>query len=223
LSSEPDAWRYPDDSSADVAVIPLNGPAVEKLKAENLAVSVRDFPTDSESNQVRTGDQIISAGLLVGASGAKRNYPIFKFGYVSSEPGEKIGLQCCPTCVANKYLSQWMIAASLVPGNSGAPIYFVPSVFQLSGNIANKRALLLGVQSTAFLGSDVAGMTPVKFLVEAISKLDLVDADMTITGESYNAASVLQTLAARKKQGRVHRVFKRGVVRVLLKHDSQAL
>jgi hypothetical protein len=155
------------------------------LGTENLAVNLHDFPTELETNQVRAGDQIISAGLLVGASGVKRNYPVFKFGYVSSEPGEKIGLPCCPTCAASKYLSEWMIAASLVPGNSGSPIYFVPSVIQFSGKAANQRALLLGVQSTSFLGSDVAGMTPVKFVIDAIQKLNLVDADMTITGQPY--------------------------------------
>ena len=141
LSRSPDAWRFPDDDSADVAVLLFDGHNLEMSGVENLGVSIRDLPTDNETSQVRTGDQIISAGLLVGASGAKRNYPIFKFGYVSSIPGEKIGMQCCPTCSATKYLSHWMIAASLVPGNSGSPIYFVPSLFQINGIKTNQRVL----------------------------------------------------------------------------------
>jgi hypothetical protein len=35
------------------------------------------------------------------------------------------------------------------------------------------------------MGDDVAGMTPVKFLIEAIQNLNLKDADLTISGVSY--------------------------------------
>jgi hypothetical protein len=185
LSDEPDSWKFPDDESADVAVTRLNAAKIEALGVENQAVNIRDFPTEQEITQVKTGDQVISAGLLVGASGTKRNYPVFKFGYVSDIPGEKIAIPCCPTCAPSKYLSEWMIAASLVAGNSGAPIYFVPSVIPFGGSETNQRVLLLGVQSMTFLGSDVAGMTPAEYLINAIHKLNLDDADMTITGQPY--------------------------------------
>jgi hypothetical protein len=54
--------------------------------------------------------------------------------------------------------TEWMIAASLVGGNSGSPIFFAPSAITMSNQPA--RAILLGVQSTSFEGTDVAGMAP---------------------------------------------------------------
>lgn len=182
ISNSPAMWKYPEDDSADVAVIPLNGRLLDGLGIENQAVSIRDFPSDEELKQVKTGDQVVSAGLLVGVSGKRRNYPVFKFGYVSSIPGEKIGVPCCPTCAA-KDLSEWLIAANLVPGNSGSPIYFVPSAFLFSNNPTNRRAILLGSQSISLLGSDVAGMTPVSFLIDAIRRVGLPEADLDVLGK----------------------------------------
>jgi hypothetical protein len=115
----------------------------------------------------------MSAGLLLGVSGTKRNYPIFKFGHVSSKPLEKISMVCCPNCPA-KPQTEWMIAASLVPGNSGSPIIYIPDIFT-----PGRRPFLLGVQSSAMVGDDVAGMAPVSFLIEALQQLNLSDANFS--------------------------------------------
>jgi len=124
--------------------------------------------------------------LLLGASGEKRNYPIFKFGYVSSVPDEKITVSCCPGCIP-KLETEWLIAASLVSGNSGSPIFFVPVGFPGFG-MSNQRPFLFGVQSSSFEGYDVAGMAPVKYLVEAIRKINLADVSLPNT-DGYDQAT----------------------------------
>ncbi len=48
---------------------------------------------------------------------------------------------CCPGCQP-KLLKEWMIAASLVPGNSGSPIFYVPVGFP-GLSMSNQRAFLL--------------------------------------------------------------------------------
>jgi hypothetical protein len=167
-------WIYPDDDSVDIAFTPVNGQVFESLKADNKFL-VRQLPTTEELKTINTGAQITSAGLLLGASGEKRNYPIFKFGYVSSIPAETVPIRGCGSFI--RQASEWMIAASLVPGNSGSPIFFVPTGFP-GLQIGNQQPFLLGVQSSAFGGSDVAGMAPVQYLIDKLRELNIPDADL---------------------------------------------
>jgi hypothetical protein len=134
--------------------------------------AISDFPTPEELKIFRAGDEIVSAGLLQGASGKKRNYPMFKFGHISSIPEESADPPNCGQGPASHNLKVWFIAASLVPGNSGSPLYYVPPRFSA------KRALFLGVQSMSYLGWDVAGMTPAQYVYEIIEKMKLPDADL---------------------------------------------
>ena len=164
-------WIASDDSSVDIAYTFLNGGILQGLNVENEPLRLSELPSSSEAKGVGIGASILSAGLLENASGTKRNYPIFKFGNVSSIPDEKISVPGCGG--TTKLLTEWMVAASLVPGNSGSPIVFVPQMLQPG------RAFVLGVQSISFLGSDVAGMAPIRYLLESIRQLRLEDADLS--------------------------------------------
>jgi hypothetical protein len=46
--------------------------------------------------------------------------------------------------------------------------------------LGGTRPMLLGVQSLSFLGADVAGMTPIKFVYEILQKMNLPDPDFGI-------------------------------------------
>jgi hypothetical protein len=173
LGGDLSMWKFPSDDSVDIAVIVLNGQAFASLAVENVPLPISQLPKKSELEQIDTGADILSAGLLLGVSGTKRNYPVFKFGHVSSKPEEKINMACCPNCPAIAQ-TEWIIAASLVPGNSGSPIVYMPDVFT-----SGRRPFLLGVQSSAMLGDDVAGMAPVSFLIDAIQRVGLTDADLS--------------------------------------------
>lgn len=162
-------WMFPDDDSVDIAMVPINGQAFQSLDVANTSILVSQLPSDDELKKVDSGWQVVSAGLIAGASGTKRNYPIFKFGYISSIPEEKVPVA---SCAGSKFETVWMVAASLVPGNSGSPIIYAPPPY------AGTRAFLLGVQSSSFLGYDIAGMAPVRYLIDMLRKLGFPDADL---------------------------------------------
>jgi hypothetical protein len=171
-------WIEPQDDSVDIAYVVLDGTKVKSLDVDINPIGLNEFPKPEELKQMNSGSQIMSAGLFPGASGIMRNYPIFKFGYISSRPEEKIPFRCCPSC-NNRPLTQWMVAASLVPGNSGSPIFFVPVGF---GHVlfgGTGRASLIGVQSTSYIGWDVAGMAPIQFLIDSLRDANLTDADFS--------------------------------------------
>lgn len=170
-------WFMPNDDAADLAFILLNAGKVDALGADYNVIGLSEFPKAVELETMDTGSQILSAGLFPGASGKKRNYPIFKFGYVSSRPQEKISFKGCPNG-REIAATEWMIAASLVPGNSGSPILFVPST-TAGASAGPGRAVVIGVQSTSFIGWDVAGMAPIQFLIDSLKTSGLPDLDLS--------------------------------------------
>jgi hypothetical protein len=171
------SWTLSDDPEVDAAAIVIDGKMLDDYDVDGVHIS--DFPTPEEQKIFRTGDEIVSAGLLQGASGKKRNYPIFKFGHVSSIPEESADFPKCSQGPPPSHgLKVWFIAASLVPGNSGSPIYYVPPRFITLGANQPGRPVLLGVQSMSYIPWDVAGMTPAQYIYEIIEKMKPPDADL---------------------------------------------
>lgn len=166
-------WVVNPDSEVDAAVATLDGSVLDKYDVG--AVLMSDFPTAEEIKTFNVKDEVVSAGLLPGASGKKHNYPISKFGHLSSLPAESVDAKLCGEQAAPRSLKVWIVAASLVPGNSGSPIFFSPQM------LSSRRAVLLGVQSIALLPWDVAGMTPIQYVYEIIESMTSVmkDADLT--------------------------------------------
>jgi hypothetical protein len=185
-------WISPMDDSADIAFIMLNAGQIDAMGGDYNVITLNEFPSADELEKMDTGSQILSAGLFPGASGKKRNYPIFKFGYVSSRPQEKMNYKACPT---GREISstQWMIAASLVPGNSGSPIFFAPIGFGDITFNGGGRAVVIGVQSTSFQGWNVAGMAPIQALIDSLKTLDLPDLDLSGLGSTAPAAPAGKT------------------------------
>jgi hypothetical protein len=156
-------WVHHTDDEADAAIAPF--PIIDDIDVAEIPVAL--FPTPEETAALSIGDPVMSAGLLPGLAGNARNYPIFKFGYISNVPSESIKTHC--VAQAEFDVKVWLIAANLVPGNSGSPIFHVP----LGGSgvvIGGTRPMLLGVQSISFLGADVAGMTPIEFVYEILQQ-----------------------------------------------------
>jgi len=170
-------WAKSDDDAADAAILPVPGDIGDY---DVQAISFREFARPEEAAKLGPGSQIASNGLVPGLAGQKRNYPVFKFGKIASIPDELIPSQCGPGTPARN-LKVWVLGANLVPGNSGSPIYFDPLV--PPGGIittGEPRAMIIGLQSLSFIGADLAGMTPAKYIVELISKTLPPDADLTL-------------------------------------------
>jgi hypothetical protein len=180
-------WMEPKDDSADIAWRILDASKLKALGADYDALAISSFPRPEEISRIDTGSPILSAGLMTGASGRIRNYPIFKFGYVSSRPDEKVNATACPNGKQHAF-TNWMIAASLVPGSSGSPIFFAPLVSGAKPSGETPRAVLIGVQSSSFPGWDIAGMSPIQFLIDSLKDAHMPDFDLS-TLESGTPAS----------------------------------
>lgn len=167
-------WAHHTDNEVDAAVAPI---IINEDLFDVDSVPVELFPTEAETALQSIGDPVMSAGLLPFLPGNARNYPIFKFGQISNIPSESIETRCVLPQGPTFLVKVWLIAANLVPGNSGSPIFHVP----LGGSgvsIGGTRPMLLGVQSLSYIGSDVAGMTPIKFVYEILEQQGFKNADL---------------------------------------------
>lgn len=172
-------WIKHDDDDADVAV--LTAPtALLSGDYDVIFMRFRNFGKPEEIAKLGIGSQIASAGLVPGLQGKKRNYPVFKFGKIASIPDEMPLVPCHPGSPPRAF-RVWWLAANLVPGNSGSPIYFDP-LFPPGADISagEPRAMIIGLQSIALLGADLAGMTPASYIIDVISRAVPDDADLTL-------------------------------------------
>jgi len=171
------AWRHPVEEDADVAVVLLDAKELyEKTDADAGAIPISDFATDEEAKLRGATDPVDSVGLLPPNPEIKRNYPVWKFGYISSEPDEPVPSQCASNGVPT-FLRLWLLSINLIPGNSGSPIFYVPEGAN-GASFGDGRTSLIGLQSVSYLGADISGMTPVRYIFEAIQSLNLQDADL---------------------------------------------
>lgn len=175
LDNQQSAWLFPDDPQVDVAVTILDPHKFSDYELVGLPIS--EFAAPDELSNLYEGSEIVSAGLVPGASGKRRNYPFFKFGRISTISDEPMDVGCAPNG-RTQARKVWLLDANLIPGNSGSPIFSLPP----GGNGVSfgGRPILLGLQSTSILGADVAGMTPSNYILDVIKKLNLQDADLYV-------------------------------------------
>jgi hypothetical protein len=172
-------WLKSNDNDVDLAVLRAP-PELWSGKYDVIFLNFRNFGKPDEISKLGVGSQIASAGLVPGLEGKKRNYPVFKFGKIASIPDEMPLVPCRPDASARP-IRVWWLAANLVPGNSGSPIYFDP-LFPPGADISagEPRQMLIGLQSIALQGADLAGTTPASYLIDVISQAVPNDADLTL-------------------------------------------
>ena len=171
-------WAKHRRNDIDAAVIVFPAKDDDLLKSDISFLPMWRLPTDGELAKVSVGDDIVSAGMLVELGRTSRNYPVFKFGKVSNILEEDIHTSCERGEGVN--VNAWLIAANLVPGNSGSPVFYYPP-FGEHGDIGSPgldRLVLLGIQSSSSVPSDVAFMTPATYLSEIIEDMKLPDANL---------------------------------------------
>lgn len=160
-----------DDDKVDAAVVDFGAMKYSQNDYDFVPMELAVFASADEIAKLGIGDSIASAGLIPGRSGEKRNYPFFKFGNISSKPDEAVWANCDEKMPALRRERVWFIAANLVGGNSGSPVFYLPlgtGSMILGGNV--NRVVLVGVQSLSFAGADIAGMTPIEDVFQIIAK-----------------------------------------------------
>src|SRR5260370_21131633 len=111
------------DSQIDAVVVVLNPAKFSHEKYELSAISISDFATPEELSKLSTGDSIVSAGLVPGTQGEHRNYPVFKFGEISTILDEPFVTGCIPGRPATIPEKVWLLSINLFPGASGSAIF----------------------------------------------------------------------------------------------------
>jgi S1-C subfamily serine protease len=140
-------WLRHKDPLVDIAVLPVNGPALVSL-----GIEFYFFQDDSDvflakdfaSEGITTGDGVFVLGYPLGLRGGPRNRVIVRHGIIAR--------------VDEELLKQhyYFIDASAFPGNSGGPVLHRPEVVAIQGTKANSRSALVGVISAGMTYNDIA-------------------------------------------------------------------
>jgi hypothetical protein len=171
-------YAVPGDDQVDSAVIPLKASDFSDTLYDLAPVSLEAFATDDELGKLGTGDDILSAGLVPGAQGAKRNYPVFKFGKISDTRPEPFVTACGPGMPARPE-KVWFISMNMFPGASGSAIFYAPpGSAGLQFGAPVMRPVLIGIQSSSLFDADVAAMTSIGLAFQMIESLHLPNADL---------------------------------------------
>lgn len=171
-------WFKHHDDDVDAAVIALRLTGDDFRTLDFRALPFWRLPTDEELHTISIGDDIVSAGVLLELRDTQRNYPVFKFGKISNIPNEDIPTQCVGGVQFK--IRAWLVAANLVPGNSGSPILYYPP-FGENSDISSpglQRMVLIGIQSSSAVPSDIAFMTPANYVFDIIQSMNLRNADL---------------------------------------------
>jgi hypothetical protein len=170
-------YVVPKDDQVDAAAIPLKAADFSDPSMDLATIPLESFATDEELNQITTGDPIVSAGLVPGTQGINRNFPVFKFGFISENHAETFSTSCGPS-MPSRLEKVWFISINLFPGASGSAIFYAPPG---SGGVRFgapvMRPVLIGIQSSSIIGADVSGMTSIGLAYPMLNDLHLQNAD----------------------------------------------
>jgi len=170
-------WSKHHDDHVDAAVVALPLTENDSRTLDFRALPFWRLPTDEELQTISIGDDIVSAGVLLELRDTQKNYPVFKFGKISNIPSEDVPTGCGGVQMKVK---AWLIAANLVPGNSGSPILYYPP-FGENSDISSaglQRIVLVGIQSSSVVPSDVAFMTPANYIFDIVRSMNVRNADL---------------------------------------------
>jgi hypothetical protein len=103
---------HPDNSSIDVAVVPIRlGPKIELM-----SLPTHEF-RGALPNWIQPGTQVFFPGLFYRQSGERRNLPIVRTGAIAAMPEERLFLRTVG------YVDVYLVEARSIGGLSGSPVF----------------------------------------------------------------------------------------------------
>ena len=171
--------------SVDIAVVFLQS---DLEKATNINVPSFDvsflLPFDRiTSNYFNIGSQVFVIGYPLGITSLRNNYPLAKFGYIASTPGEEFALETVASDRINilkkvKLVGKLLVIDGLiVPGNSGGPVV-LPSVIKTRINPESKnweytkeasKNLVIGILAGGLGSSGLSYTYSSDYIIETIN------------------------------------------------------
>jgi hypothetical protein len=141
-------WAPHPDPAIDIAVLPVG---VDFLRSQGARVSFLEsdhhvlFREQAASQGLTEGDGVFALGFPMGNVGARRSFVIVRQGAIARIRDWLAG-------AANDFL----IDASIFPGNSGGPVLNRPEVTSITGTQSVNASYLIGVVSGFISYTDVA-------------------------------------------------------------------
>ena len=186
-------WTVHPKPNADVAVRMLNFPKLKTAGAELAYLSNTHHTLSldqARQSGMSEGDGVFILGFPLGMAGKERNYVIARQGIVARIQGWLDGNE-----------EEFLIDASIFPGNSGGPVFTVPHNVAIQGTQHNDRCSLIGMVSSYVPYEEVAVSKQtgrVRMLFEENSGLGVVVPfdliEETIVLALHNATTVQQAL-----------------------------
>jgi hypothetical protein len=129
-------WYAHTNEKVDLSVMPIN---IRLLTEENIQFDfipeeVMAFRSIIKELDITQGDEIFVLGFPMGITGKEKNYAIARSGIIARLDDEIIN-----------HDFQFLIDASVFPGNSGSPVILKPTIVSLEGTKPVNKAYLLGV------------------------------------------------------------------------------
>jgi len=180
-------WMAHPDDRVDVAVIPVDGKLMRIGEKNVQILRISDFARQDEIEKLHigAGAGIISAGLALDLQDRmssdlqdrRRSYPEFKLGKISGVLDAPVQLRCGAGPLKDRL--SWIIAGRFVPGNSGSPVFLMPSESGSALPLASPgpRKMILGLLAGNIDGADLGGMVPIEYVFEVIAR-SYPDADL---------------------------------------------
>jgi S1-C subfamily serine protease len=141
-------WFALADPSVDIAIMPINATLLEREKikfaffAEDVHVLTHVKASEAGLSE---GDGVFVLGFPMGNVGEERNYVVVRHGIIARIRDSLSGA-----------VNQFLIDATVFPGNSGGPVVTRPEITAITGTKSSNQASLVGVVAAYLPYHDVA-------------------------------------------------------------------
>lgn len=179
-----------NDTSVDIAVIPFL-PDKEKYDFKFLPDDMITTKEAYKELKIREGSEVFFTGLFTPYLGAKRNYPVVRFGRVALVSDEKIEWNGKPTDL-------YIIEAGSYGGNSGAPVFFYLGSEREPGRLVVGKPVLriAGVMIGSFLDAQ-----EIKIIETKKTPISLSNIGIAAVVPAYKLHEILFSEEIKKHRG----------------------
>lgn len=141
-------WLVHPDPEVDLAILGINAPFLSEQGIRfSYFRSDQHIATRTQATEIGVGegDGVFVLGFPMGMIGEKRNFVIVKQGIIARIRDTLAG-----------HSKEFLVDASIFPGNSGGPVVLRPEIVAIQGTKVNSSASLLGVVSSYLPYQDIA-------------------------------------------------------------------
>lgn len=141
-------WFGHPDPEVDIAVLMVEGNQLRDAKIQfNFFCGDKHVMTHPEAlrDGLSEGDGVFVLGFPMGNVGVERNYVVVRQGAIARIRDSLMGA-----------VKDFLIDATVFPGNSGGPVITRPEIASITGTTSINRAVLIGVVAAYLPYNDVA-------------------------------------------------------------------